>query len=54
MSVQAEARRAGIPTIAIFQSTDPAIWGARGQHVRILQQPAPAVVIDVLHAFGIY
>jgi heptosyltransferase-3 len=44
----------GVPTIAIFQSTDPAIWGPRGTHVRILQQPTPDAVLDALHDFGIY
>jgi len=43
-----------IPTVAIFATTDPAVWGPRGKHVRILWRPTPAAVLDALHDFGIY
>lgn len=47
----------GIPTIALFGPTDPAVWGPRGKRVRILNEPnfkIPAeAVVDALREFGI-
>ncbi|MCX7590464.1 MAG: glycosyltransferase family 9 protein, partial [Kiritimatiellae bacterium] len=31
----------GLPVVAIFGPTDPAVWGPRGDNVRILRQNAP-------------
>ncbi len=43
------AAAVGIPTIAIFLSSDPLIWAPRGPHVRVLVRPD---VNDVLGAVG--
>ena len=31
----------GVPTLAIYRTTDPARWGPRGPRVRVLQDPRP-------------
>ena len=31
------AAAAGVPVVALFGETDPAVWGPRGPHVRVLQ-----------------
>jgi ADP-heptose:LPS heptosyltransferase len=31
----------GVPTVALFGPTDPAIWGPRGAHVTIVRSPDP-------------
>jgi heptosyltransferase-3 len=41
------AAAVGIPTIAIFMTTDPRVWAPRGDHVTILENPS---VDDVLAA----
>jgi hypothetical protein len=44
----------GVPTVALFGPTDPAVWGPRGREVRILRAPHSAeAIIDALHDFGI-
>jgi hypothetical protein len=47
----------GIPTIALFGPTDPAVWGPRGKRVRILNEPnleiRPEAVIGALREFGV-
>jgi hypothetical protein len=47
----------GIPTVALFGPTNPAIWGPRGKHVRILNEPKLQIpheaVIEALRDFGI-
>lgn len=35
------AAAVGIPTVAIFGPTDPAVWGPRGPNVRLLRAPEP-------------
>ena len=54
------AAAVGVPTIALFGPTDPAVWSPRGRMVRILRAgdglgviPREAV-IDALRDFGIY
>ncbi len=49
----------GIPTLALFAPTDPAVWGPRGKAVRIIRSEtmadiSPETVVDALHDFGIY
>lgn len=39
------AAAVGVPTIAIFLTTDPQIWAPRGDHVRILERPSVQEVI---------
>jgi heptosyltransferase-3 len=41
------AAAVGVPTIAIFMTTDPRVWAPRGDHVTILENPS---VDDVLAA----
>jgi len=41
------AAAVGVPTIAIFMTTDPLVWAPRGDHVTILETPS---VNDVLAA----
>jgi heptosyltransferase III len=53
------AAAVGVPTIALFGPTDPAVWAPRGKHVRIIQAPTmaaiePEAVIAALRDFGIY
>ncbi len=53
------AAAVGVPTIALFGPTDPAVWAPRGKAVRIIQAPAmadisPEAIIDALRDFGIY
>lgn len=36
------AAQLGVPTLALFGPTDPAIWGPRGPAVRILAPPRPS------------
>jgi hypothetical protein len=53
------AAAVGVPTVALFGPTDPAVWGPRGSCVRILKKSAmadisPEAVIDALRDFGIY
>jgi ADP-heptose:LPS heptosyltransferase len=33
------AAAVGVPTVAIFLTTDPRIWAPRGHHVRVLERP---------------
>ena len=37
------AALAGVPTLALFGPTDPAVWGPRGPGVRILTAEKPCV-----------
>jgi heptosyltransferase-3 len=46
------AAAAGVPTVAIFLSTDPAIWAPRGDHVRVLENPSVDSVIAAAHAIS--
>lgn len=39
------AAAVGVPTIAIFLTTDPSIWAPRGSHVRVLERPTVEEVI---------
>jgi ADP-heptose:LPS heptosyltransferase len=39
------AAAAGVPTVAIFLTTDPSIWAPRGAHVRVLERPTIEQVI---------
>ncbi len=53
------AAAVGVPTIALFGPTDPAVWAPRGRNVRILHalrmaDIRPEDVIDALREFGIY
>jgi hypothetical protein len=53
------AAAVGVPTVALFGPTDPAVWGPRGSCVRILKGAimsdiSPEAVIDALRDFGIY
>jgi heptosyltransferase-3 len=53
------AAAVGVPTIALFGTTDPAIWGPRGKNVRIIHAAkmadiSPDVVVDALRDLGIY
>ncbi len=53
------AAAVGVPTIALFGPTDPAIWSPRGRLVKIIQAPQmspipPEAVIAALAEFGIY
>jgi ADP-heptose:LPS heptosyltransferase len=41
------AAAVGVPTLAIFLTTDPAVWAPRGSHVRVLERPS---VHEVLRA----
>jgi heptosyltransferase-3 len=45
------AAAVGVPTIAIFRSTDPNIWSPRGPHVRVIRDPE--AIPAALHDFGI-
>ena len=52
------AAAVGVPTIALFGPTDPAIWGPRGRTVRIIHAAKmsdipPEAIIDALRDFGI-
>ncbi len=40
------AAAAGVPTIAIFISTDPRVWAPRGDHVTVLENPGVDSVIE--------
>lgn len=40
------AAAAGVPTIAIFLTTDPRVWAPRGDHVAILENPSVEDVLD--------
>ena len=49
----------GIPTVALFGPTDPAVWAPRGNSVKVIQAGsmagiAPETVVDALRDFGIY
>jgi heptosyltransferase-3 len=53
------AAAVGVPTIALFGPTDPAVWAPRGKAVKIVQAADMAgisteSVVDALHDFGIY
>jgi heptosyltransferase-3 len=53
------AAAVGLPTIALFGPTDPAVWGPRGKSVRIIRAArmadiAEETVLDALRDFGIY
>jgi hypothetical protein len=47
----------GVPTIALFGPTDPAVWGPRGKRVRILNEPnfeiRAEAVVAALREFGV-
>lgn len=47
----------GCPTVAVFGPTDPAVWGPRGPHVRVVCEPAwpeaERVYEAVLEAAGV-
>jgi hypothetical protein len=48
------AAAVGVPTLALFGSTDPAVWGPRGHRVRILRAPhSREAILDALGDFGI-
>jgi heptosyltransferase-3 len=52
------AAAVGIPTIALFGPTDPAVWAPRGKAVRVIHAPnmsdiSPQSVLDALRDFGI-
>lgn len=40
------AAAVGVPTVAIFLTTDPSVWAPRGPHVRILERPSIESVIE--------
>ena len=40
------AAACGVATLAIFRSSDAAIWSPRGQHVIVLQAPDPRLVVE--------
>lgn len=53
------AAAVGVPTIALFGPTDPAIWAPRGKHVKIIRAATmaaipPEAVLGALADFGIY
>jgi heptosyltransferase-3 len=53
------AAAVGIPTIALFGPTDPAVWSPRGKKVKVIQATTmaeipPEAVIAALSEFGIY
>lgn len=53
------AAAVGIPTIALFGPTDPAVWAPRGRQVRVIRGETmaairPEAVIAALADFGIY
>jgi heptosyltransferase-3 len=37
----------GIPTVAIYGPTDPAVWRPLGDHVRVISPPARAPIATV-------
>jgi ADP-heptose:LPS heptosyltransferase len=39
------AAAVGVPTVAIFLTTDPSIWAPRGSHVRVLERPTVEEVV---------
>jgi ADP-heptose:LPS heptosyltransferase len=41
------AAAVGVPTLAIFLTTDARIWAPRGEHVHVLERPS---VAEVIHA----
>jgi hypothetical protein len=41
------AAAVGVPTVAIFLTTDPSIWAPRGDHVRVLERPTIETVATV-------
>ncbi|MEP6962262.1 MAG: glycosyltransferase family 9 protein [Acidobacteriota bacterium] len=46
------AAAAGVPTAALFLSTDPGVWAPRGGHVRVLRQPSVDEVVAVVRALA--
>lgn len=40
------AAAVGVPTIAIFLTTDPLIWAPRGDHARVLQRPDVRTLVE--------
>jgi len=52
------AAAVGVPTVALFGPTDPAVWGPRGKAVRIIHAAkmsdiSPQLVLDAMRDFGI-
>lgn len=45
------AAAVGVPTLAIFLTTDPRVWAPRGEHVRILERPHVSEVIGIARSF---
>jgi heptosyltransferase III len=41
------AAAVGVPTLAIFRTTDPSVWAPLGRHVGVLERPS---VTEVVHA----
>lgn len=41
------AAAVGVPTVAIFLTTDASIWAPRGSHVRVLERPTVQQVVAV-------
>jgi heptosyltransferase III len=47
------AAAVGVPVVAIFLATDPAVWAPRGDHVTVLQNPSiEDVVTAAVHRLG--
>ncbi len=44
------AAAAGAPVVAVFVSTDPAVWAPRGERVRVVTAAQPADVIQAVEA----
>jgi len=42
------AAAVGVPVVAIFLTTDPAVWAPRGPHVRVLRSPDVGQVVGAL------
>jgi heptosyltransferase-3 len=40
------AAAAGVPCVAIFLATDPAVWAPRGEHAMVLENPSVGDVLD--------
>jgi ADP-heptose:LPS heptosyltransferase len=40
------AAACGVPSVAIFQASDAAVWSPRGPHAAVLQSPSVAQVIE--------
>lgn len=40
------AAAVGVPTLAIFLTTDPQVWAPRGEHARVLERPDVRAVVE--------